>query len=244
LTTVVLLPDLDPDVRALWTALADLANRELEGRTDWCLVGGLMVQLFAFEHDAVVRPTADIDLLGDARARPSGTEQLARGLARLGATVRTPSADGTACQFDLGGQLIEVLGPEGLGDSDPRTLGQSTTVQIPGGTQALRRAEEVILVLGPQQRVRLRRPTLAGALLIKARSLPKHHRPDDQREDLVLLLSLVTDARELKADMSTAERRWLRKIKALLNLDDPSLAPRFSGETLTRARQAYELLIR
>jgi hypothetical protein len=76
-----------------------------------------MVQLHAFEHSASPRPTSDIDLPGDARAKPSITEH-------IGKTIDAPS--------------------------------------------------------------------LFGAILLMARALRVHSRPDDQREDLVLLLDEST----------------------------------------------------
>jgi hypothetical protein len=56
----------DENARRLWGAVAELANHLAP--QGWCLVGGLMVQLHAYEHAANPRPTTDIDLLGDARA--------------------------------------------------------------------------------------------------------------------------------------------------------------------------------
>jgi hypothetical protein len=51
----------------LWHAVAESAGRLPAG---WVLIGGLMVQLHAIEHGVVdVRPTRDIDVLGQARPR-------------------------------------------------------------------------------------------------------------------------------------------------------------------------------
>ena len=69
-----------------WRKLVELAS-EFADSEDWCLVGGLMVQLFAYEHESASRPTTDIDILGDARERPSGTRWLAEKLRGLGASL-------------------------------------------------------------------------------------------------------------------------------------------------------------
>jgi hypothetical protein len=54
----------DPETVGLWTAVGDLVQR-LPG--EWVPIGGLMVQLLAIEHGLIdVRPTVDIDLLGQA----------------------------------------------------------------------------------------------------------------------------------------------------------------------------------
>ncbi|MDX6672446.1 MAG: hypothetical protein QOI91_2809 [Solirubrobacteraceae bacterium] len=227
---------------ALWNAVADLADGDLADRTGWCLVGGLMVQLFAFEYAARARSTTDIDVLADSRGRPSRTEEIARHLKARGATMRTPARDGTAYQFDFNGQLVEVLGPGGTG-REARTLGKLKTVSIPGGTQALKRMEEVVVVLG-ERRVRLRRPNLTGAVLLKARSLAKHLDPESQREDLVMLLSFIADPGAMRDELSAGERGWLRSVRDRLDLDAPDASSRFPAETLRRAQQAYRLLIR
>lgn len=58
----------DEQTLQLWTAVGELAER-LPG--EWTLIGGLMVQLHAVhavEHGITdVRPTIDIDILGQAR---------------------------------------------------------------------------------------------------------------------------------------------------------------------------------
>ena len=86
----------------------------------------------------------------------------------------------------------------------------------------------------------LRRPTLLGAVLIKTRSLMVHSDPETQREDLLRLLALIEDPRELAADLRKTERRWLRVAEPRLNLSGPSL---LDAETMRRAGLAYRLLI-
>jgi hypothetical protein len=57
----------DPDAIALWRTVARIADALDDQETRWCLVGGLMVALFAIEAGQLQRPTTDIDILGDAR---------------------------------------------------------------------------------------------------------------------------------------------------------------------------------
>jgi hypothetical protein len=84
-----------------------------------------------------------------------------------------------------------VLAPDGL--KGPAMIdGQFQTIQIPGGSQALRRVETVELVLGGV-RTPVRRPTLLAAILVKARSLMVHRETEAQREDLIALLALMSD---------------------------------------------------
>jgi hypothetical protein len=75
---------LDPETMALWRTVAKVAPALEDQHMRWCLVGGLMVALFAIEAGQISRPTADIDILGDTRQRPSGTEWIATQLTKLG----------------------------------------------------------------------------------------------------------------------------------------------------------------
>ena len=86
----------------------------------------------------------------------------------------------------------------------------------------------------------LRRPTLLGAILIKARSLIVHHDPDAQREDLLLLLSLVDDPRAMAGELRKSERGWLRKAETRLELDRPAL---IDADARRRARLTFRLLL-
>jgi hypothetical protein len=230
----------DESGKKLWEAIAKLANH-LEPQQGWCLVGGLMVQLHAYEHAASPRPTSDIDLLGDARARPSVTEHLGQAIDELGGKlVESPSTDPELAQrFEIDGQTIDVLGPDGL-KASPRTLGKQVTVQIPGGTQALHRSESVEVSIDGGPPFRVLRPSLLGAILLKARALRVHSRPDDQREDLVLLLSFVADPSALAGELSHSELRWLKDAEERLRFDER--VGRLNETTVRRARQALGLL--
>jgi hypothetical protein len=202
----------------------------------------MMVALFAIEAGQIQRATTDIDILGDARRRPSSTTAVTRHLQDLGAT-RTEIGGFEAergFRFAMDGQLVDVLAPDGL-TRPPMTDDQFETIQIPGGTQALQRKETVTIVLDGEH-TRLPRPTLLGAILLKARSLPVHSKPEDQREDLITLLGLLTDPRAAATTLKKNERKWLRTIEERLNLGDPALETRFGLSQLRVANAAYTLL--
>lgn len=62
------LPAMDPDQEATWHALIELADAH---PADWCLIGGQMVALHAYEHGRQApRLTTDGDLVIDIRADP------------------------------------------------------------------------------------------------------------------------------------------------------------------------------
>jgi hypothetical protein len=239
--TTIHIEALDPDTMALWRAVAKIAT-ELGEDSRWCLVGGLMVALFAIEAEQTQRPTTDIDLLGDARRRPSATEWLATRLLRLGADLHEISGTSheRGFRFELDGQLVDVLASDGLG-RPAITTGKLQTIQIPGGTQALSRTEIVQIVVDDNT-VTLRRPMLVAAILLKARALPVHSQPEDQRYDLVILLALLDDPREARKQLSKSEIGWLRRIADRLSLDDEALGELFDAYRLRAARAAYRVL--
>ena len=111
---------------------------------------------------------------------------------------------------------------------------------MPGGSQAINRSETVTVSIDGRS-FELRRPTLLGALLIKARSLRVHSDPNSQREDLLMLLALIEDPRALAAELRSSERGWLRAAEERLDLAGPSLLDR---ARMRRAELAYKLLIR
>lgn len=164
-------------------------------------------------------------------------------LAKLGATrheIGGFEAE-TGFRFDLDGHVVDVLAPDGLG-RPAMTDAQFQTIQIPGGSQALNRIETVILVIDGE-RIKLHRPTLIGAILLKARSVRVHSRPEDQRHDVIQLLGLMTDPRTVIGTLTKTERRWLRAIDDHLALDDRQLDATIDTATLRVARAAYRRLI-
>jgi hypothetical protein len=209
-------PD-DPEAASLWGDLGRLAAQVLPA--EWTLVGGLMVQMHAYEAgEDDVRATTDIDILGDARQR-AALEKIAQALDNDGFELDPPSPmDGVSHRWRRGSLIVDLLAPDGL-RGDPPMLGGVRTVQIPGGSQALARSETVEVEINGVI-TRVRRPTLLGAVLIKARSILVHADPDAQRADLVLLLSLIEDPSATAEQLKGRERTWLRKCEARLGLDD------------------------
>lgn len=233
--------------KRLWGRALKLA-REFGESTRWTLVGGLMVQLHAFEHQGNSRLTDDIDVLGDSRRRPHMTQRIAEILQERGGEMKTPpsSNEDLGYQFDMGGETVEVLGPDGV-KVDPETIGKFTTIKVPGGTQALNRSEVVMVEMDGKPAVAMRRPSLLGAILLKARVVAKKRKEkfDSDRQDLVLLLSFVEDPRAMAAEgeLKGSEKKWLRAIEEKIGFSKSPISELFPRETLTRARQAFRLLI-
>ncbi len=172
--------DLDDDqTRKLWAAVGDLVER-LPGQ--WVLIGGLMVQLHALEHGITeVRPTGDIDILG--QARPQGAlSSIDAALVNEGFEREAPDLDGYAHRYERDGLTVDVLAPEGIKPSPDLGAGRKA-IGVPGGSQALARSETVTVTLDGRS-FALRRPTLLGALLIKVGSLMVHSDGDPARGPL------------------------------------------------------------
>lgn len=225
----------DDESRALWKTVGSLAGKLPR---DWVLIGGLMVQIHALEQGVTdVRVTHDIDLLG--QARPQGTLMRIDGVLRdEGFVLEPPDPDGYAHRYTRDGVVVDVLAPDGIKPA-PRLTDGVKAIAVPGGHQALARSESVRVSVD-EVSFELRRPTLLGAVLIKARSLAVHRDPESQREDLLRLMSLVSDPRAIAPDLRPTERKWLRSAEPRLAFAEPtSLAP----ATVQLARQTYRLLV-
>jgi hypothetical protein len=220
--------------RALWRAVGELVSVLPE---DWVLIGGLMVQLHALEHGHVdLRVTVDVDVLG--QARPQGAlSRIDQVLHDQAFEMDMSDPDGYAWRYTRDGLVVDVLAPDGF--KNPPKLGGVKALGVPGGQQALSRAEKVRVTVDGKS-FELRRPTLLGAILIKARSLIRHGDPDAQREDLLRLLSLVDDPRTTAADLRKSERKWLRDVEGRLAFDEPAAIDR---RLVRRASQTYRLLL-
>jgi hypothetical protein len=239
--------EIDPptaEARRLWKSVLELAH-DFGADDRWTLVGGLMVQLHAFERSRSSRLTDDIDFLGDSRRRPSMTVRIAEVLKERGGKMAMPPLgnENLGYRFEVDGSIIEILGSEGV-RKDPKTLGKYTTFQVPGGTQALARTEVVRVSLAGREPIEVRRPSLLGAILIKARIVArKRDKFESDRQDLIRLLEFVEDPRALAEELKGNEKNWLREVGVLLAFDDGALGDLFSVVELSAAEQAYRLLV-
>ena len=68
----------------------------------------------------------------------------------------------------------------------------------------------------------------------------KHSDPEAQREDLLRLLSLVDDPRDLAERLGRTERGWLRKARGRLDVERASA---LDADAARDAALAYELLV-
>jgi hypothetical protein len=212
----LMLPQLGPHHDDLWTTLCDLGDAHQE---DWVIIGGQMVMLHALQAGREPgRVSQDLDAVIDARVRPPALPAFLATLANLGFKSAGVSPDEVAHRFERGYVHVDVLGPDGLGGrSDLRTMDTATTIEVRGGTQALRRAERVPVRHGDRV-VHVPRPNLLGAMVIKAAAVHNDPHPQRHVRDVAFLCSIVTDPRAMHAQMTAKD---LQRLRAVTVLDDP-----------------------
>jgi hypothetical protein len=112
---------------------------------------------------------------------------------------------------------VDVLAPGGAGPRvDLTTVGNNETVQIPGGTFALE-TTELVAVRHEGRTAEVPRPSLAGAILIKARAARSDMQrgPERHLRDLAFLCSLAEDPYAIAASFTAAQRQHIDKVEAL-----------------------------
>lgn len=183
----------------------------------WCLVGGQMVHLYCAERGFMPnRPTEDADAVLDVRAYPNILERFTQALVDLGWTSAGESPEGHQHRWVNQTAQIDVLIPTNVGKraAERRGTTAGTTVQAPGGQQALDRAELISVdVAGTVGEVP--RPSLAGALVIKAaayRNRNDRHR-DRHLIDFAVLAAMIQRSDELA---TTLKRRDLEHLRPTL----------------------------
>jgi hypothetical protein len=226
----VVLPALTSAHQAMWDTLCDLADRH---PADWVLVGGQMVLLHALQAGRTPhRVSQDLDAIIDARVRPPVLDRYLASLRHLGFEPAGVSPDDVAHRFVRGDVRIDVLVPEGVGRRAPtRTIGTAVTVEIAGGTQALARGER-LPVLHDGRQALVPRPSLTGALVIKAAAVGTDRQPQRHLVDLAFMCSLIADPVALRAELTAKDLARLRAVTALVDtrheswrlLDDPDPA--------------------
>ena len=200
----------------LWALTSQVADI-LTG-VPWVLIGGQMVSILEAEHLVRQRfTTGDVDALLDVRALADSTQQAANRL--LAAGFEPEQHDEMVYRFVRGEAIVDILAPDNLGARvDLRTVPPGSTVEAPGGRQAIQRARAVMIDAGSGA-FRLRVPSLTGAIIIKARvAVAATAQLAKLERDLARLLALVTEPAELSLELTRKERAYLR---ANTSLADP-----------------------
>ena len=216
----VVLPVLGGGQAASWAALIEIAPMLGD---HWLLIGGQMVLLHEVErHASEIRPTDDIDVAVDLRARPSGLSAMHDALSLAGFDQDVPAPSGTAHRYRRGGAVVDVLAPDNMGARAQLGLGAGHRIEAPGTTQAFRRIELVTVELAGSEAT-IRRPNLVGALLGKVaavtriRSQAAAERAKHVRDADALARLLGVGDRRLAA-LTKADRKLLERYVAEIDL--------------------------
>ncbi|KGN33954.1 hypothetical protein N802_07875 [Knoellia sinensis KCTC 19936] len=223
MSVTIVLPPLATPVDRLWHALLDLSERST---VPWSLVGGQMVLLHALEHGQVPpQISQDGDIVADIRADKRALNELVGTLGHMGFDVDGISAEGLAHRYvhesDGSRVVVDVLAPEGVGRrADLTTTPPGRTLEMPGGTQALERTEEIAVEHEGRSGV-IRRPNLTAAIVGKAAavSLPS---PARHYRDLALLCALIDDPFSMAAGFTRKDRQRIRSAVALMDARHPA----------------------
>ena len=201
------IPEMGDDVHAMWDLLFQLRSAI---EVEWTLIGAQMVQLHGFRLGRTsTRPSRDADVLVDCRL-VAGTELVSAWLIDFGLELDGISPDGIGHRFVSGNVYIDVLAPDHLGErASLATIPPARTVQVPGGRRALNSSCDFD-VRCRDKTGRIPMPSLAGALVAKARAVVVDDLPEAQRRDLAFLLSLASlEISDVLADLDDRDRQHI-----------------------------------
>ena len=241
---MIILPTMVGAQAASWHGVMDLHERLKDG---WTLVGGQLVHLHCAErgHNPS-RSTDDVDMVIDVRAASGMLLTFTRTLVDLGFESAGISAEGVQHRWRRGEASVDVLLPDGLSERAAAQKGitGSPTIPAPGGTQALERSESVVVTVGGR-RGWVRRPTIVGALVMKAaaHTVPSDGAKGRHRRDFITLASLIA-ARDFRAvELNKKDRKRLRDMVAATRADSTAMSEQAGAdESLNRLERAAGLI--
>ena len=214
------IPSDDELTSELWTGLIEISA---EIPDNWTLIGAQMVFLHGLEYSRTPpRRSTDLDIIVNVRAVPAQLERFVEGIQALGYRLEGISADNVGHRFVRGNIKMDVLLPDHIGTRAKREVAPAVrSIEVPGGTQALTRSAPIEVRTHAASGV-VPRPSLLGAILVKARAVEVDDLPDAQREDLAFLLSLVPDPFRLAGELQGNERGWLKRRAELFHANAPA----------------------
>lgn len=193
---------------------------EVVATTQWCLIGGLMVEILLISRGVVMlRPTDDGDIIGDVVADRSVLRKLGRGLVAMGfEELPAGRAGNIGVRFrePTCGAFIDILAPEASlrmrrvvpAQTEKRAL------EAPGTDVAIDTATEVTVVYAADEPpLTIRVPSVLGAIYAKATAWHVIVNARESQKHLHDAAALLTVARlaELRDASKPVKRRlqWL-----------------------------------
>jgi hypothetical protein len=201
MTTIVLDEIDEPNV---WELIRWMAERS----PNWVLIGGLMVATFDIEHNQTWRETHDVDSLFDVRHAPKGAIRAHVDELRSTGFEFVGSQQGLGHRLTRANLVLDILSADHF-PADPLVSlsPRLETFQTPGGSQAIKRRQDVEVSFNGKHFM-LPRPSLLGAIILKASVSRSAGRPKDHR-DLAHLVAGLDDPVAERKRLTTGERRLL-----------------------------------
>ncbi|MFF4703592.1 hypothetical protein ACWC4D_40285 [Streptomyces sp. NPDC001288] len=229
----------------LWGTLLDLSEKVPQ---DWTLIGGQMVLLHGLEHGKTPPAASlDLDVLADVISDQRSLRMLVVALEELGFESTGVSPEGKAHRYEredsAGTLVVDLLAPDNLGQrANLTTTPPGTTLEVPGGRQAVQRSESIRVQLGGRVGV-IHRPNLLGAIVGKAAALGIPTAPTEKHyRDLAFLLSLPVNPFDLKQQSTRADRKKLKLAEDLLDGDHTAWRALEDKEAQADGQGMYRIL--
>lgn len=218
----VVMPAMTAEQSRLWDLILTLAER-LES-TQWSLVGGQMVALHAL-HAGVAWPrvTRDVDVLANMEVLQSNLQACTTVLGDLGLKVRLDHS-GHAYRFSdtdtgtPGSLVVDLLAPDHRKRLNALWTVNGRTIQIDGGTQALRRIGLIEVRLANGRTGLVPVPNLHGAIVLKAAAWAADSRDRGRHaQDVALLVRLIDDPADVVDRFAGSDRKRLMRLRSVLD---------------------------
>ena len=239
--------NLAPNLIPLWQVIIGITHIP---HVVWVVVGGQMVLAHALLQDTVPPAiTEDADAVVDLRTPRKPMHVIVAHLIEQGFTHAGMSPDGIGHRYIKPGVPValtfDLLAPEGLGArTDKTTTPPARTIEVPGGTQALRRLIKVKVTAGGET-ADVPLPSLLAAVVLKGAAVGSPQiRPSMKGKhlrDLAFLCSLVQDPFSMRQEMDLKD---LSRVRAAHHLHDASYASwrLLPPDAATRGHQAFRIL--
>ncbi|WP_245933735.1 hypothetical protein [Arthrobacter livingstonensis] len=185
--------------------------------TQWTLVGGLMVQLHATAAGlAITRPTSDVDIVLHIETGATTSAKVTHRLIRLGYHLELSlDANAVAHRFRRGDDQIEVMIADHPAPKMVTIFGGRLPFRIPGGTQALKRTVDALIVSPTGEETLLSIPNQLWALVLKGAAYLEDSRDRGRHlEDAAVLSARISDPYDMLALLRGSDRS---RITALHN---------------------------
>ncbi|MEU6541583.1 hypothetical protein [Streptomyces sp. NPDC047000] len=207
-----------------------------------------MVLLHGLEHGRTPPAASlDLDVLADVVSDQQSLRMLVGAFEEMGFESAGISPEGKTHRYkrdDSAGTLIvDLLAPDNLGQRvNLTTTPPGTTLEVPGGRQAVQRSESIWAQLGDRVGV-IHRPSLLGAIVAKAAALGIPTAPKEKHyRDLAFLLSLPVNPFDLKPRLTKSDRKKLKLAEALRDADHAAWRALEDSEAQADGQGMYRIL--